>query len=250
MLLVAAIATAGVAQAPPAFDGGRLSTTRMEELVAAPVAAVRAGKWDKAVAMLEADRARVAGQAAAITCADLDESFGVLVYTEGLTGGPSRLKADALPFLERAVGSYRAALGDRHPEVALALQSWADVLIALDRAGNAPRARQAYCEAFRIRFAALGPTDKNTGAALAEVLRLAPAGTADADTMRQIERTSPRLGKVPKSKDEGLLSLLTAFRTRFADDRARQDRAYETLATDPRYVALCPLGEPATPPRP
>lgn len=248
MLLSAAMASAVFGQTPPVFDPDRLSTERMETLVADPLEAVRAGRWDDAVARLETARARaLADPVTAIRArADLDESFGVLVDTQGQVDHLPKLRKNALPFLDRAIAGYRQAFGDRHPEVALALQTWADVLVATDPAANAPRARDAYCEAFRIRLTALGPTDASTGAALAGVLRLAPSGTADARTMSRI---SPAL---PTDARPGgtLLEDLAKLRLNYANDRAGRDLAYRTLATDPRYLALCPTNAATVVPPP
>ncbi|WP_326524003.1 hypothetical protein [Sphingomonas sp.] len=245
LTLAVSAAAACAPQTTPGYDPDRLSEGRMEALVAGPIEHVRAGDLDRGIAELEQLRSAVKGAdaAAALLRADIDESFGVLVDTEGQTEGPAALRAAAVPFLKRAVGEYRGAFGPAHPEVALALQSWADVLRAVDPIANLENMRSAYCDAFRIRLAALGPDSAETGSALAEVMRLAPPGTVDAAALRSLDRSRPlKSGSppLPPALTRDVLAMLEWLRGRVSADRQSRDEIYRTLAGNPRFAALCP----------
>ena len=154
----------------------RLSTERMEALVARPMARVRAGDvagGQRAFETLLDDTSRRHGTGSA-EAADLLISFGVMVYSEGLipsTGSEADngLSARSLPYLRRSVEAYRRAFGPNHPLVALAQHSLGQAMVDL-AAGDPPaEAEAALEEAYRIRLAALGPANPETLAALANV---------------------------------------------------------------------------------
>jgi len=154
----------------------RLSTERMEALVAGPMALVRAGDvagGERAFETLLDDASRRHGTGSA-EAADLLMSFGIMVYTEGLipsTGSEAddRLSARSLPYLRRSVEAYRRAFVPNHPLVAVALHSLGHALIDL-AAGDPPaEAEAALEETYRIRLEALGPANPETLAALANV---------------------------------------------------------------------------------
>jgi len=109
---------------------------------------------------LAAARARHGAQS--VEVADLLTSFGVGLYNIASSTDDRQLKAESIHYLEAAIAAYRAAFGDAHPEVALALNSYADAQIALNRENPPPSAETALEEAYRIRLRALGPTNFET----------------------------------------------------------------------------------------
>lgn len=146
----------------------RLSAERMNQLVAGPMSSVQelglpAGK--AAFERLRADTERRYG-ARSVQVADLYTAFGVGLYTLGQQSDNLRIKAEALPYLQAAIPAYRAAFGPAHPEVALALNSYADLQLVLHEDNPPESAEAALEEACRIRVAALGPGNRETLASL------------------------------------------------------------------------------------
>jgi hypothetical protein len=182
---VAACAAFLLAVIPAAVVGQRAGTaptketrdrlqSRMTRLVAAPMAVVEREGLSAGNArferLLAATRARHGVRSAEV--ADLLESFGVGLYSLGQRRGDLRLREGSLPYLEAAIPAYRAAFGDAHPEVAVALNSYADVQLALHEDNPPQSADAAYDEAYRIRLAALGPSNVETLASLRYLLRV------------------------------------------------------------------------------
>lgn len=172
-LALSLLAVAGpvASQAPPEVTAGevhytkdRLTQEHMEELVAPAMALVRAG--DLAAGRREFDRLMVAAMRrygrGSVEVADLLTAFGVLVYDDGRNAENDETRRASIPYLRRSVAAYRAAFGPRHPEVAVALHSLADVEIELDP-DNPPASAEALLEeAYAIRLRALGPTNAET----------------------------------------------------------------------------------------
>jgi hypothetical protein len=154
----------------------RLSTERMEALVAGPMARVRAGDvagGERAFETLLADATRRHGAGSA-EAADLLMSFGVTVFTEGLTPSTGfeaddALKARSVPYLRRSVEAYRSAFGPNHPMVAVALHSLAEAMADLAADNPPAEAETALEDAYRIRLAAFGPANPETLAALSSL---------------------------------------------------------------------------------
>jgi hypothetical protein len=175
-VLLAIIPAAGAGQVgsgQPAQTRDRLQD-RMSELVSAPMAVVErdglpAGKaaFER---LLAAARARQGARS--VEAADLLESFGVGLYTLGFEREDRQIREASLSYLQAAIPAYRAAFGDAHPEVAAALNSYADAQLALHEDDPPQSAQAAYEEAYRIRLAALGPTNIETLASLRYLARL------------------------------------------------------------------------------
>lgn len=141
----------------------RLSHDKMSRLVEQPIGQVRGGDIEGGrrtfERMLGATRARHGPNA--IEVADLLTAFGVLLYQQDKEGVPGA-QALAPGYLHRAIPVYRAALGPNHPEVAIALNSYADVL-RLAHPENPPlEAERALVEAYRIRLSSRGPSHAET----------------------------------------------------------------------------------------
>lgn len=168
--------TAGLALAlaPPAegtespLTKDRLSLQQLEAMVAVPLAKVDAGDLAAGQSAFEAMLAR----ASADEAADLLTAFGVGLYyrskqepagipdAESQAGGA--LLHAAVTYLERAVPATVRRLGPDHPEVALALNSYADARWMADGDNPDPSVDRALTEALRIRLAALGAADTET----------------------------------------------------------------------------------------
>jgi tetratricopeptide (TPR) repeat protein len=146
----------------------RLSGDRMSRLVARPISTVERrglaeGKaaFDRLLAQIRARHGH-----GSVQVADLLVAFGVRLYTLGQATDDRRLREEALPYLEAAIPAYRAAFGATHPEVAVALNTYADALRALHEDNPPESAETALAEAYRIRLAALGPNNPETLATL------------------------------------------------------------------------------------
>jgi len=191
----------GVLESQPPQTRDRLQD-RMEELVAGPIAVVQSKGRAEGRAAFERLLAstRAAHGSRSVEAADLLESFGVRLYVLGLDSG-DELREASVPYLEAAVPAYRAAFGNTHPEVAGALNSHADVLVALHEDEPPQSADTAYEEAYRIRLSALGPTNIETLASLRYLARFRglPSQThgdrariaAAADLFRRLVANSP-----------------------------------------------------------
>ncbi len=170
LLAVAPVMVAGQGgeAAPPKQTRDRLPNDRMEDLVARPMAilerqGITAGKADFE-RLLAAARARHGARS--VRVADLLESFGVRLYALGSAREDRHLMEASLLYLQAAIPAYRAAFGTAHPEVAVALNSYADVLQLLHEDDPPQSADDALEEAYRIRLAALGPSNIETLATL------------------------------------------------------------------------------------
>jgi len=141
----------------------RLGYEEMSGLVEQPLSQAQAGDLEGGrrtfERMLRAAQARHGPNA--LEVADLLTSFGVLLnqQDDAVVPGAARLSAG---YLQRAIPVYRAAVGPSHPEVATALNSYADVL-RLSRPEDPPvAAEQALAEAYRIRLVSRGPNHAET----------------------------------------------------------------------------------------
>jgi hypothetical protein len=160
------------AEAPVTND--RLSPESMDALVAGPMAALRKSGLaaaQKAFDALLADAVNKHGKGS-VEEADLLTAFGVALDIEGIDRGDEKLERAALPYIERAIPAYRAAFGPRHPEVALALNSYATLLHNFHDKALDPAAEAALVEAISIRTEKLGPDNPETKTAEAELAEL------------------------------------------------------------------------------
>lgn len=167
-LFVLAVAAAALAacQTGPAgrgYDPDRLPADRLPPLVERPIAQIEAGDLAGGIATFEAmaEAARRRGGGHSLREADLLIAFGAQLHGEAQNNGDRTYSERALTYLERATEAYRAVFGADHPEVATALNSWADVESQLRP--HAPAAAEAALEeALRIRRAALGAANKES----------------------------------------------------------------------------------------
>ena len=176
-LVLAPAAVTGQDRAPPGQTGetkDRLSDDRMSELVEVPIAAVEergltAGKaaFDRLL-----NAARRAHGAGSVEVADLLTSFGVRLYLLGASSNDRVLREASFFYLETAIQAYRAAFGPAHPEVALALNTYANGQYSFYENDPPPSVDAALEEAYRIRLAAFGPTNPETLASLRYLARI------------------------------------------------------------------------------
>lgn len=180
-LLLPLAAAAGALQdceSPSAFERppetkDRLSPEEMELLVERPITVVREGRLEQGRHEFERILARAAERhgARSVEVADLLTSFGVQLHM--LESGAKEQQLDAaISYLARAVPAYRAAFGPDHPEVAVALHSYADLLDIASPEDPPAAADAALEEAYRIRTARLGRSDPETVSALMRLARL------------------------------------------------------------------------------
>jgi tetratricopeptide (TPR) repeat protein len=169
----------------------RWSDEQIENMVAGPMAAVRNGGLAQGEAafdsLLKQAKARSGENSAQV--ADLITAFGVQLFTEGKMNGDSDLKNASIAHLKTAVNVYRAAFGRMHPEVALALTTYADAALGIDEDVVPPGSEEALEEAARIRLQTLGPSNAETRATYITLAEL--RGRPD-----RIQAQEQRLGKV------------------------------------------------------
>lgn len=151
-------------QAEPPLTKDRVSRESMEELVRKPIATLRTAGMDaasKSFEQLVAVAVREHGESS-IQKVDLLTAFGVMLYQESTERDDVSLKRASLTYLERAISAARDAFGDRHPEVALALNSYADVALQLGGEPLKSAAVKALEEAVAIRTEKLGANNVET----------------------------------------------------------------------------------------
>ncbi|HEY1607264.1 MAG TPA: tetratricopeptide repeat protein [Allosphingosinicella sp.] len=151
----------------------RLTPMAMEQMVEEPIAAVRnqglASGQAKFEQLLVADEQRYGRDS--VQVADLLTAFGVELYSLGFENDNQADSQASLNYLREAIPHYRKAFGPEHPEVAVALHSFADADINLNGGRLTPQAEGALEEALRIRRAALGPDNPETRATEARLAR-------------------------------------------------------------------------------
>jgi hypothetical protein len=140
----------------------RLTSSQLEQLVAGPMDMVRQGNLEgarRAVEMSVADAAR--GGRDEISIADTLQAFGVELYIAGVKG-TRELQEASVPFLYRSIAAYESAFGADDPEVAVALNSYSDALVALSSGEPPPAAIESLDRAYKIRSAKLGNDNLET----------------------------------------------------------------------------------------
>lgn len=163
----------------PDYVRNRLSPERIDALVARPQALLEVGDLEGARRLLDQllTRTRARHGDNSVEAADLLMAFGVILHIQGDYDEDPELRALAGTYVKRSIPVYRAAFGADHPEVAVALNSHADILRIAAPDDPPPAAEEALEEAYRIRLAALGsghPETLWTRLYLADV-RAAPA---------------------------------------------------------------------------
>jgi len=157
--------------APTNYTKDRLTSERMAELVAAPMKLVRRGDLDGATASFAVIKARTAAEKGSnsLELADLLTSFGVGLYLYGLESEDDRYRLASLPYLREAIDAYKAALGPRHPEVAVAQDSYADAVVETKAPVPPDQIEAMLLDALAIRLATLGEANSETRDALADL---------------------------------------------------------------------------------
>lgn len=196
---VPAVPSAGPpAQSSVTETQDRLPPERMEQLVAGPMSVFRksglvAARKDFDTLLAGAVKAHGKGS---VEAADLLTSFAVQLFEAGIDDDTAVAKA-SLDYLKRAISAYRAAFGPRHPEVALALNSYADALMQVNGDAGRPDAKAALEEAHSIRVATLGADNPETQAAADKLAQLNDSSrsfTAERDAANAIASAAEALG--------------------------------------------------------
>lgn len=153
-------------QGPPKETKDRIPPPAMARMVNGAASAVRerglAGGDAEFDRLLAIERARSGSNGAGT--ADLTMAYGVELYDEWMESDDDTLLQASRDRILASIPHYRAAFGSNHPEVALALHSFAEVDFKLNGEAS-PTAEAALSEALQIRRAALGPTNPETLAA-------------------------------------------------------------------------------------
>lgn len=176
---------------PPAETKDRLSDADMEELVKRPMTLVRQGDVTRGVELFES----MLGEAQAehgqdsVEVGDLLTSIGVFLYMEARSSDDPAVGQASIKYLAMAIDAYKGAFGPVHPEVALAINSYADVLRQLaPGASIPPEVIPLLEEALRIRVVTLGPQHTESRSNMTRVANLkAENAGGDASTIAEAE---------------------------------------------------------------
>ena len=169
-LVAAPPADVAAPEAPPAhYTKDRLTSERMEQLAAEPMKFVRRADLDGAAASFARIKARTSAEKGddSLELADLLTSFGIGLYIHGLDTEDDRYRLASLPYLREAIDAYRAALGPRHPEVAVAEDSYADAVEETKAPVPPDQIEPILLDALDIRLATLGEANSETRDAVA-----------------------------------------------------------------------------------
>jgi soluble P-type ATPase len=169
----------------------RLPPERMEQLVARPMSILRktglaAAQKDFEALLADAGKSHGKGS---VEEADLLTAFGVQLYIASSDDNNSIVANASLQYLQRAIPAYRAAFGAHNAEVALALNSYSDALLAVKGDGARADAQAALEQAYSIRLSTLGADNPETAAnaeKLAELRDGTRAFTAKNETAKAI----------------------------------------------------------------
>jgi hypothetical protein len=146
----------------------RLSLERMRLLVSTPLEMANRGDLDAAIRRFEIDLASDASASKeAVHRADMLMAFGVLLYADAMADpfGSTRHKT-ALAYVDRATHAYRSARGANHPDLAVALHSQADLILAIEGRKAPLLVGELLEEAYRIRAVTLGEHNAETAMTL------------------------------------------------------------------------------------
>lgn len=165
--LLLASALAGCRQPAAPLTQARLSPERMESLVAGPMVLIRRGDAAAAEASVAAliAQAREHHGPRSVAEYDLLTAFGVRLLA-------ANEKELARFYLRQAIDAGRRAFGPRHPESALALHTYADVI---DPGEDSPPPAETVArmeEALAIRRETLGSSNVETLATLAALAKV------------------------------------------------------------------------------
>lgn len=106
---------------------------------------------------------------------DLFTGFGVQLFERGSELDREDMRRLSPAYMAGAVEASKRAFGPRHPETALALHSYADVLVGLHSGEPPAEAEAALAESYSIRQAALGAGHSETLAAMRALARVKAA---------------------------------------------------------------------------
>lgn len=190
IVLVLLFAGTLILQGLPGETKDRLPPELLAEMVEGPMAAVRGrglaegdAAFERLVASERSDRVRIA---------DLTMAYGVELYNEWWETKENRALLQASrERIRSSVPLYRAAFGPAHPEVALALNSFADVEAELNGETSA-QAEAALREALKIRSDALGPNHKETIATERDLENIQAVSTGAASGAMNFEEEAAR----------------------------------------------------------
>ncbi|HEX6742531.1 MAG TPA: tetratricopeptide repeat protein [Sphingomicrobium sp.] len=240
LALVTAACADQVKPVPETKD--RLPDAKMERLAAQPMAVVRsegvaAGK--AAFERLLADT-RMRKGPRSVEAADLLTAFAVELYLENPEPGSAEYEA-AREYLKDAVPAYVAAFGPNHPEVALALNTRADIERKQSPDDPSPLVDSLLQQALRIRMKSLGPSNAETAANLAQLASISalpkrlerdPNGLATADSYyrRAITAAVPGPEGDERSNKAALELRLAELHARSGNPRVALAEARKALA--------------------
>lgn len=180
----------------------RLSSERLEELVAGPMDVVRQNGLGAGKASFEQLLAKERGHHGAEShqVADLLMAFGVGLYLEWRENKSPESSDAAIHYFAESVAAYRKAFGSDHPEVAVALSTYADAIEQTESDVPPEKVEAAEREALAIRTSRLGEANLETRASmlsLANFLRLQSKRMEDPSAVEaeQIYRKAIALAK-------------------------------------------------------
>ncbi|MFN3388382.1 MAG: tetratricopeptide repeat protein [Allosphingosinicella sp.] len=158
----------------PADTKDRISAEALARKVAAPMATVE----EKGLAAGQAEFERLHRATLtrfgpdSVEAADLLMAFGLGLHEKWTFTEDRRFLAAAHGYVRASVPAYRRAFGSDHQEVALALNSFADLDLVLHERRPTPESLAALRETLEIRRRALGPRHPETKAVRTQLAAL------------------------------------------------------------------------------
>lgn len=151
----------------------RLTAEAMQQMVEKPLADMDKLGLSKGIATFEQLLATQEVQFGtdSVQVADLITAFGLGLYKRHFDSDEA-VSTASLRYLRLAIPHYRKAFGPEHPEVAVALHTFADADVAIHDGRFTPNAKSALEEALRIRRATLGPDNIETRATVDRLAEL------------------------------------------------------------------------------
>ena len=157
VILAAACASVAAPQPEPPAPESRVSPDQFRAMVAGPNELMERGDLAGATAAFDRLLPQVAARHGphSIEVADRLMAFGLILFMSDV----DEAKRLSLDYFRRAIPAHRTAFGAGHPEVALAIGTYADAALQLSPDDPPADLDAALNEEYRIRVATRGSTD-------------------------------------------------------------------------------------------
>jgi tetratricopeptide (TPR) repeat protein len=197
LLPIALLASALGACDGPTYTQERVSNQELAAMVAGPLDLAERGDLSGAQREFETllKRSRPEEES------DLLTAFGVGLHSLGDAEEDDPYRRASIPYLERSVPAAIRRFGSGHPEVALALNTYADALRSLSPDDPPRQVDQAYARAFAIRERTLGRINAETLFALFRLAQVQGLPSRTGGDPARIERAAAMFRAVIQGRE-------------------------------------------------